>query len=64
MEFVIKVLSESCHLLLDAAVYILFGLLVSGLFRCFQPELHRTAPGQRTVLIGVQGRPARGADSA
>jgi uncharacterized membrane protein YraQ (UPF0718 family) len=35
MEFVMKVLSESRHLLLDAAVYILFGLLVSGLFRVF-----------------------------
>ncbi len=35
MEFTLKVLSESRHLLLDAAVYILFGLLVSGLFRVF-----------------------------
>jgi uncharacterized membrane protein YraQ (UPF0718 family) len=35
MEFVIRVLSESRHLLLDAAIYILFGLLVSGLLRVF-----------------------------
>jgi hypothetical protein len=35
MEFILEVLSESRHLLLDAAVYILFGLLVSGLFRVF-----------------------------
>jgi len=35
MEFILKVLGESRHLLLDAAVYILFGLVVSGLFRVF-----------------------------
>jgi hypothetical protein len=35
MEFLVMVLSASRHLLLDAAVYILFGLLVSGLFRVF-----------------------------
>jgi uncharacterized protein len=35
MEFLVNVLSEARHLLLDAAVYILFGLLVSGLFRAY-----------------------------
>jgi hypothetical protein len=35
MGFLIEVLNESRQLLLDAAVYILFGLLVSGLFRVF-----------------------------
>jgi hypothetical protein len=35
MEFLIEVLSASRHLLLDAAVYILFGLLVSGMLRVF-----------------------------
>jgi uncharacterized membrane protein YraQ (UPF0718 family) len=35
MEFVVNLLSESRHLLLDSAAYILFGLLVSGLFRVF-----------------------------
>jgi uncharacterized membrane protein YraQ (UPF0718 family) len=35
LEFVINVLAESWHLLLDASVYILFGLLVSGLLRVF-----------------------------
>jgi hypothetical protein len=35
MEFLVMVLSASRHLLLDAAMYILFGLLVSGLFRVF-----------------------------
>ncbi len=35
MEFLINVLSESWHLLLDASVYIIFGLLISGLLRVF-----------------------------
>ncbi len=35
MEFMLNVLSESWHLLLDASVYILFGLLISGLLRVF-----------------------------
>jgi len=35
MGVLIDILNESRHLLLDAAVYILFGLLVSGLFRVF-----------------------------
>jgi uncharacterized membrane protein YraQ (UPF0718 family) len=35
MALIIDILNESRHLLLDAAVYILFGLLVSGLFRVF-----------------------------
>jgi hypothetical protein len=35
MEFLTNVLSEARHLLLDAAVYILFGLLISGLFRAY-----------------------------
>ena len=34
-EFISRVLSESWHLLLDASVYILFGLLVSGFLRVF-----------------------------
>jgi len=35
LQFINNVLSESWHLLLDASVYILFGLLVSGLLRVF-----------------------------
>jgi hypothetical protein len=35
LRFIFDVLSESWHLLLDASVYILFGLLVSGLLRVF-----------------------------
>jgi uncharacterized membrane protein YraQ (UPF0718 family) len=34
-EFINHVLSESWHLLLDASIYILFGLVVSGLLRVF-----------------------------
>ena len=35
MDFLIQVFSESRHLLLDSAIYILFGLAVSGLLRAF-----------------------------
>jgi uncharacterized membrane protein YraQ (UPF0718 family) len=35
LEFIFCVLSESWHLLLDASIYILFGLLVSGFLRVF-----------------------------
>ena len=35
MNFILDVLSESWHLLREASVYIIFGLLVSGLLRVF-----------------------------
>jgi len=35
MAFIVEILNESRQLLLDAAIYILFGLLVSGFFRVF-----------------------------
>jgi hypothetical protein len=35
LEFIFNVLFESWNLLLDASVYILFGLLISGLLRVF-----------------------------
>ena len=35
MEIIIDILKESWDLLLDSAVYILFGLVISGLFRSF-----------------------------
>ncbi len=35
MNFIIDVISESWGLLLDASVYILLGLLISGLLRVF-----------------------------
>jgi hypothetical protein len=35
LNFVIEVFQASWHLLLDASIYILFGLVVSGLLRVF-----------------------------
>jgi hypothetical protein len=35
LNFVIEVFQASWHLLLDASIYILFGLMVSGLLRVF-----------------------------
>ncbi len=35
LEFILTVLKECLHLLRDASVYILFGLLVAGLIRAF-----------------------------
>ena len=35
MNFIINVLATSWHLLLDASIYILLGLIVSGLLRVF-----------------------------
>jgi uncharacterized membrane protein YraQ (UPF0718 family) len=35
LEFILNVLFESWDLLLDASVYVLFGLLISGLLRVF-----------------------------
>ena len=35
MNFIVDVLKASWHLMLDASVYILFGLLISGLLRVF-----------------------------
>ncbi len=35
MIFLVDVFIASWHLLLDASVYILFGLLISGLLRVF-----------------------------
>ena len=35
MNFIINIISESLHLFLESAVYILFGLLVAGMLRIF-----------------------------
>ena len=35
MNFIANVIMEAWHLLLEASVYIIFGLLVSGLLRVF-----------------------------
>ncbi len=39
MNFIVEILLASWQMLLDASVYIIFGLLVSGLLRVFlSPE--------------------------
>ncbi len=61
MNLLLDMLRESWHLLLDASVYILFGLLVSGLFRVFlNPDTigrhlgtGRFASVFKAALIGV-----------
>ena len=35
MNFIIEILLATWHILIDASVYILFGLLVAGLLRVF-----------------------------
>ena len=35
MNFIVEILLATWHLLIDASVYILFGLLVAGLLRVF-----------------------------
>ena len=35
MNFIIEIMLATWHLLIDASVYILFGLLVAGLLRVF-----------------------------
>jgi uncharacterized membrane protein YraQ (UPF0718 family) len=35
MDFIVSVLQEAWHLLLDSSIYIIFGLLISGLLRVF-----------------------------
>ena len=49
MDFVVDMLRESWHLLLDAGVYILFGLLVQRTFRVFSA---------RTRMAGISGTAA------
>jgi uncharacterized membrane protein YraQ (UPF0718 family) len=35
LNFIIEILKASWHLLLDASIYILFGLVISGFLRVF-----------------------------
>lgn len=35
MPFAVEIIKECWHLLLDASIYIIFGLLVAGLIRAF-----------------------------
>jgi uncharacterized protein len=61
MNFIVDMLRASWHLLLDASVYILLGLLVSGLLRVFlNPETigrhlgtGRFASVFKAALLGV-----------
>jgi uncharacterized protein len=61
MNFLLDTLRSSWHLLLDASVYILLGLLISGLFRVFlNPETvgrhlgtGRFASVFKAALLGV-----------
>lgn len=60
-ELLINVLLASWHILLDASVYILFGLAVAGLMRVFlNPESvarhlgsGRFAPVFKAALVGI-----------
>ncbi len=61
MDFVFKVFLAAWHLLLDSSVYILFGLLISGLLRVFlSPHSVATHLGQgrfrsvfKAALLGI-----------
>jgi hypothetical protein len=61
MNFLIKVFQESWHLLLDASVYIIFGIVVAGLLKTFlSPEYvakhlgrGRFKPVLKAALFGV-----------
>jgi uncharacterized membrane protein YraQ (UPF0718 family) len=61
LNWIISFLSETWHLLLDASVYILFGLLISGLLRVFlSPQAVTRHLGQgrvksvfKAALIGI-----------
>jgi len=61
VEWILSIFTETWHLLLDASVYILFGLLVSGLLRAFlspQAVAHHLGRGRfasvfKAALIGI-----------
>ena len=61
MNWIIALFSETWHLLLDASIYILFGLLISGLLRVFlspQTVAHHLGRGRfssvfKAALIGI-----------
>jgi len=61
MDFIFKVFLAAWHLLLDSSVYILFGLLISGLLRVFlSPHSVATHLGQgrfrsvfKAALLGI-----------
>jgi len=49
LNFILNVLTQSWHLLIDSSVYIVFGLIVAGLLRVF------LSPGAVAKHLG-QGR--------
>ena len=61
LDLLINVLLASWHILLDASVYILFGLAIAGLMRVFlNPESvarhlgsGRFAPVFKAALVGI-----------
>jgi uncharacterized membrane protein YraQ (UPF0718 family) len=61
MEIIIDIFKESWQLLLDSSIYILFGLVISGLFRAFlNPEsvAHHLGTGRfssvfKAALLGI-----------
>ena len=51
MEFFISIIIESWHLLLEASVYVLFGIMVGGLLKIFlSPEYVARHLGQGRFL--------------
>jgi uncharacterized membrane protein YraQ (UPF0718 family) len=61
MNFIVDILTESVHLFVEAAVYILFGLLVAGMLRIFlSPQMVARHLGQgrfksvfKAALLGI-----------
>jgi hypothetical protein len=61
MQLLLDILLESWHILLDASVYILLGLMVAGLIRVFlNPESvarhfgrGRFAPVFKAAVVGI-----------
>jgi len=61
LNWIAALLTETWHLLLDASVYILFGLLISGLLRVFlspQTVAHHLGRGRfssvfKAAFIGI-----------
>ena len=61
MDFILSVLHEAWNLLLESSVYIIFGLLVSGLLRVFlnpNSVAHHLGQGRflsvfKAALLGI-----------
>lgn len=61
MDLIIRIIAESWHLLLDAGIYVLFGILVGGLLKAFLSPAYvarhlgqgRFLPVLKAALFGV-----------